>query len=74
LRIAGHKSDRAGEQRAEVVSSYLIACYAGISIPIVGIGVLSPATTPLVADSIFGAVIIAASVAALIIQLRVTKK
>jgi MFS family permease len=61
------------ERRAEVVSTYLIACYAGISIPIVGIGILSQAIDPLVADSIFAGVIVIISLLAFFIGIAIAK-
>jgi MFS family permease len=45
------------DQRSEVVSSYLIALFAGNSVPVIGIGVLTAAATPLVAHMMFAAVI-----------------
>jgi MFS family permease len=47
------------DQRSEVVSSYLIALFAGNSVPVIGIGVLAAAATPLVAHVTFAAVITA---------------
>jgi MFS family permease len=41
------------ERRAEVISTYLICCYVGNSIPVIGVGVLSTLSTPLVASSVF---------------------
>jgi len=32
-------------RRAEVVSSYLMSCYAGVSLPVIGIGALSATET-----------------------------
>jgi MFS family permease len=45
------------DQRSEVVSSYLIALFAGNSVPVIGIGVLAATATPLVAHVTFAAVI-----------------
>ena len=45
------------DQRSEVVSSYLIALFAGNSVPVIGIGVLAAAATPLVAHATFAVVI-----------------
>lgn len=45
------------EQRAELVSSYLIAVYAGNSLPIIGIGLVSAWASPTVARLAFAAVI-----------------
>jgi MFS family permease len=47
------------DQRSEVVSSYLIALFAGNSVPVIGIGVLAATATPLVAHVTFAAVITA---------------
>jgi hypothetical protein len=43
-------------RRAEVVSSYLIACYCGISLPVIGIGIVSQVSSALAADAIFAVV------------------
>ncbi len=54
------------DRRSEVVSSYLIALFAGNSLPVIGIGLLSAATNSLVAHVAFAALITAlAGVAAL---------
>ena len=45
------------DRRSEVVSSYLIACFAGNSLPVIGIGVLAATATALVAHTTFAAVI-----------------
>ncbi|HEY7669484.1 MAG TPA: MFS transporter [Hyphomicrobium sp.] len=44
-------------RRAEMVSTYLMFCYAGVSLPVVGIGFLSAIETPALAEEIFAAVI-----------------
>jgi hypothetical protein len=54
------------DQRSEVVSSYLIALFAGNSLPVIGIGLLSAASGATVAYITFAAVITAlAGIAAL---------
>jgi MFS family permease len=54
------------DQRSEVVSSYLIALFAGNSLPVIGIGLLSAVAGSLVAHASFAAVITAlAGIAAL---------
>jgi len=54
------------DRRSETVSSYLIALFAGNSLPVIGIGLLSAATDSLVAHVAFAALITAlAAVAAL---------
>jgi MFS family permease len=45
------------DRRSEVVSSYLIALFAGNSVPVIGIGLLSAATDSFVAHVTFAAVI-----------------
>jgi predicted MFS family arabinose efflux permease len=47
------------DQRSEVVSSYLVVCFAGNSLPVIGIGMLAAATSQLVADVSFAVVITA---------------
>ena len=47
------------DQRSEVVSSYLIALFAGNSLPVIGIGLLSAVAGSLVAHASFAAVITA---------------
>jgi hypothetical protein len=47
------------DRRSEVVSSYLIALFGGNSVPVIGIGLLAAATTPLTAHVIFAVVITA---------------
>ena len=47
------------DRRSEVLSSYMIALFAGNSVPVIGIGVLAAAATPLVAHLTFAAVITA---------------
>ena len=45
------------DRRSEVVSSYMIALFAGNSVPVIGIGFLSAATTALTAHVVFAAVL-----------------
>jgi MFS family permease len=45
------------DRRSEVVSSYMIALFAGNSVPVIGVGFLSVATTSLAAHVIFAAVL-----------------
>jgi predicted MFS family arabinose efflux permease len=54
------------DRRSEVVSSYLVVCFAGNSLPVIGIGFLSSVTSALFAHVTFAAVITAlAGIAAL---------
>jgi predicted MFS family arabinose efflux permease len=63
-----------GGQRAEVVSSYLIACFTGNSLPVVGIGVMSQLTSPLIANAAFAVVISVLAVLALLVGMRSAPK
>jgi MFS family permease len=53
------------EQRAEVLSAYFIVCYVGVSVPVIGIGVLSQLVSPTVAILTFAATIAVFTVVAL---------
>jgi hypothetical protein len=46
-----------GEQRAEVISSFLLCCYVGNSVPVIGVGVVSQLSTPVAASSAFAVTI-----------------
>jgi MFS family permease len=52
------------QQRGEIVSSYLVACYLGNSLPVIGIGCLEAATGPFAAHLAFAAVIAVLALAA----------
>jgi predicted MFS family arabinose efflux permease len=58
------------ENRAEVVSSYYIACFVGNAVPVVGIGVLSTLTAALTASITFACTVALLSLAALAWQRR----
>lgn len=58
------------DRRAEVVSSYLIVCYCGNSLPVIGIGLLAHATSPRVADLVFAAVITGLAILAFVVESR----
>lgn len=53
------------DRRGEIVSSYLIAVYAGNALPVIGVGVLAGLTGRFVAHAIFAALIAALAVLAL---------
>lgn len=55
------------QRRGEVTSSYILFMYAGNSLPIIGIGLLSSVTSSLTADVTFALVIAACAVLALLI-------
>ena len=59
-------------RRSEVVSSYLIACYCGVSLPVIGIGLVSQASSVFVADTIFAVFISILAVVAIGIQLKIS--
>ncbi len=62
------------EKRAEVISSYLVACYLGNSLPVIGIGVLSRFTAPDTANVIFAAVVALCALAALATDVKRTRE
>jgi len=47
------------DRRSEVVSSYFVVCFAGNSLPVIGIGLLAAAAGALTAHATFAAVIVA---------------
>jgi hypothetical protein len=53
-----------------MVSTYLMFCYAGVSLPVLGIGLLSAMQTPALADEIFAAVIAAIALIAIAVDVR----
>ncbi|HKE15698.1 MAG TPA: MFS transporter [Kofleriaceae bacterium] len=58
------------DRRGEVVSSYFVVCYAGNSLPVIGVGLVSRAAGPIAASSAFGATITAFALAALLVAFR----
>jgi MFS family permease len=62
-----------GTHRAEVVSTFLMFCYLGVSMPVVGIALLSAATTPIAAETAFAAIIAAFALFAISADLRLRK-
>lgn len=59
-----------GERRAEVVASYMIACFLGNGLPVVGVAVLTRIAGSTVANAVFAAVIAALASLALTVSLR----
>jgi hypothetical protein len=55
-------------QRSEIVSAYLIACYAGISLPVIGVAIMGNATGMATADIIFAVFIGLLAAFAVIVQ------
>ena len=58
------------DRRAETVAALLVACYAGISVPIIGVGVLSQLVNPTVADVVFAGVLCLLAIGAAIMGVR----
>jgi MFS family permease len=57
-------------QRAEVVSSYFVCCFAGNALPVIGLGVLTVLTGAAVASVVFAAMIAAFALAALVFSVK----
>jgi MFS family permease len=53
------------DRRAEVVSTYFIACFLGNSLPVIGLGLLSTSTTPLTGGVVFACTLAVLSIGAL---------
>jgi len=62
------------DRRAEVVSSYLVVCFFGNSLPVIGVGVLSSVSTSVLASTVFALVTAAIAVAAFLVGLKYTPK
>jgi MFS family permease len=56
------------DRRSEIVSTYLIASYAGVSLPVIGIGLVANATGPATADVIFAVFIALLALFAVVIE------
>ncbi|WP_042267183.1 MFS transporter [Paraburkholderia heleia] len=62
------------QRRAELLSAYLLCCYAGNSVPAVGIAVLARAAGHLRADAVFAAVCALLAVVALVVGANEARK
>jgi predicted MFS family arabinose efflux permease len=62
------------DRRSEVVSSYLIALFAGNSLPVIGIGVLSAAADSLIAHLVFAVAITVLAAAAAVTGMKFAPK
>ena len=60
------------DQRAEIVSTYLIACYCGTSIPVIGVGLVAAATNPVLADSLFAGIVALMTIVALLVEWKIS--
>lgn len=58
------------DKRSEIVSAYLIACYAGISMPVIGMGLLAKATGLGTTDVIFAVFITVLAAFAFVVEWR----
>lgn len=56
------------ERRAETIASLLLACYAGISLPVIGIGLVSQLANPLIADIVFSALLCVLAAGAAVVE------
>lgn len=62
------------EQRAELVSSYLLMCYLGNSLPVLGVGLLATLLAPPTAHALFAVVVAGLAVAAIVVGATNMKK
>jgi MFS family permease len=62
------------DQRSEVVSTYMIFCYLGNSVPVIGIGLLSGIATSMTAHLIFAIVVAALAVIGLVTGVKYAPK
>ena len=58
------------DQRAELISSYLLACYTGNSLPVIGVAVLSSLSNHMIAEVSFAVIITILALASLVIGVR----
>jgi MFS family permease len=61
------------EKRGRLVSSYLIACFLGNSVPVIGIGLLTTLTSPIIATVVFAVTLAVLAIVALLV-LRVQSR
>jgi hypothetical protein len=57
----------ASDRRAEMVSTYFVAGFAGNALPVIGVGIISSLASPVIASVVFAATIAAFVIAALIV-------
>jgi MFS family permease len=62
------------EQRSEVLSSYLIAVYAGNSVPVIGIGLLAAITSSITAHISFAVIITVLACIALMVGIKAPRR
>ena len=59
-----------GDRRAEVLSTYMVCSYAGLAIPVVGVGIMSEMTNAMLADTVFAVTIAVFAAVALFFGVR----
>ena len=55
------------DRRAEMVSTYFVAGFAGNALPVIGVGIISSLSSPVIASVVFAATIAVFAIAALIV-------
>ena len=58
------------DERAQLVSSYLVVCYAAISLPVISVGLVAQSKGSVFADTLFGGVDLLLALAALAFEVR----
>lgn len=66
LQVVNKMAD--GNSRAELLASYMVCASAGLAIPVLGVGVLSQATTSSLANAVFAMLVVLLAVAALLLS------
>jgi len=62
------------ERRSEVISSYLVMCYLGNSLPVIGVGILSRIVGPDTAHITFAVIVACSALASFAAGLRLTRQ
>ena len=62
------------DKRSEVVSAYLIASYGGVSLPVIGVGLVANLTGPAAADIMFAVFIAILAIFAVVVEWRHSEK
>jgi MFS family permease len=62
------------DRRAELVSSYFLACFTGNSLPVIGVGALTMVASSLIADTVFALVTALVALTALLVGRRYLPK
>jgi hypothetical protein len=62
------------DRRAEVLASYIVCCYVGVALPVIGVGVLTALANARIANLVFAAVIAILAVAALVTGMKFARR